>query len=565
MATAALDSPFAKSSPMAFDRSLGLSAMVVPWEMYTSSRYVCSFMVVKRAWSLLSFSTRLSILVRDFTEFTLATSGRVWAVAAQTLSRTSRTMNLPLASRYNWLALRIKYKILGSVLAVFILIYSATLSYIYSHLKQDLLHSARQEALSTTQMLAATLYRNYEVDSDSREIQSFILGAVTYNTKLLEISVIDRNLEVVSSTEDEKLFAAAVGQRYTEALENTSSIQLLAEEPTPYINIVYPISAGPDTGNYVTGAVELRSSLQTQFQYLASIRTNTLGAGVAILIGISLVITLLSQSITRPIRNLYTGMGRVNKGDLNIQVPVVSRDEIGYLTTTFNDMVGSLRVSNERIRAMMESSRRFVPDQFLTALGKNDITDVRLGDAILRDMTVLFMDIRNFTDMSEHMSADENLLFLNSLLENVLPAIEEYRGFIDKYMGDAVMALFPDKPDHALLAAIALRQGMAVYNREREERGYPKVEVGVGINSGELILGTLGSASRIDTTVIGSTVNIAARLEKLTKEYKVPIILPEEVFLAMDPSTRNLGHTRSLGPVKIRGIEKEMQLIGVLA
>ena len=216
------------------------------------------------------------------------------------------------------------------------------------------------------------------------------------------------------------------------------------------------------------------------------------------------------------------------------------------------------------IRAMMASSRRFVPDQFLIALGKNDITDVRLGDASLRNTTVLFMDIRNFTDMSERMSADENLLFLNSLLENMLPAIEQHCGFIDKYMGDAVMALFPDQPDNALLAAIALRKGMAVYNRAREEGGYPKIEVGVGINSGELILGTLGSASRIDTTVIGSTVNIAARLEKLTKEYGVPIILPEEVFLAMDHSTRDPVSTRSLGSVKIRGIEKEMRLIGVL-
>lgn len=284
---------------------------------------------------------------------------------------------------------------------------------------------------------------------------------------------------------------------------------------------------------------------------------------MAILIGIAMVITLISHSITRPIHNLYSGMGRVDEGDLNIQLPVVSKDEIGYLTSIFNDMIDSIRISNERIMAMVESSRRFVPDQFLSALGKSDITDVELGDAILRDMTVFFMDIRNFTNMSERMSADENLIFLNSLLESILPAIETHDGFIDKYIGDAVMALFPDKPDNALLAAIDLCERIAAFNRSREGEGYSSIGVGVGINSGELILGTLGSTSRIDTTVIGSTINMASRLESLTKEYGVPIILPEDVFLAMDDSTRDKVRTKDLDLVKIRGIGNEVKLIGV--
>jgi len=474
-------------------------------------------------------------------------------------------MNSFLTFFYDRFALRIKNKILFSVLAIFIVIYGATLSYIYNRLEEDLLQSARQEALSTTQILAVTLYRNYEIENDSREIQSYILGARKYKSNLLEINVLDRNLEIISSTDEDNLFATAVGRKYTSAIENTSAIQLHTEEPEPYLNIVYPISAGPAESNYATGVVEIKSSLKAQFAYLTRIRTNTLIAGLAILLGIAAVVTLISHSITRPIHNLYAGMGKVNEGDLNIQVPVVSKDEIGYLTTTFNGMIDSVRISNERIVAMMESSRRFVPDQFLNALGKNDITDVELGDAILRDMTVFFMDIRNFTDMSERMSADENLIFLNGLLESILPAIGHHGGFIDKYIGDAVMALFPDRPDDALLAALDLRERIASYNRRREHRGSEKIDVGIGINSGELILGTLGSPGRIDTTVIGSTVNIAARLEKLTKDYGIPIILPEAVFHAMDPSTQDRVQPKDLGSIKIRGIENEMRLIGISA
>ncbi|MBT4503122.1 MAG: HAMP domain-containing protein, partial [Gemmatimonadetes bacterium] len=274
-------------------------------------------------------------------------------------------MNSFLTFFYDRFALRIKNKILFSVLAIFIVIYGATLSYIYNRLEEDLLQSARQEALSTTQILAVTLYRNYEIENDSREIQSYILGARKYKSNLLEINVLDRNLEIISSTDEDNLFATVVGRKYASALENTSAIQLHTEEPEPYLNIVYPISAGPAESNYATGVVEIKSSLKAQFAYLTRIRTNTLIAGLAILLGIAAVVILISHSITRPIHNLYAGMGKVNEGDLNIQVPVVSKDEIGYLTTTFNGMIDSVRISNERIVAMMESSRRFVPDQFL--------------------------------------------------------------------------------------------------------------------------------------------------------------------------------------------------------
>ena len=474
-------------------------------------------------------------------------------------------MSSPLASAYDWLALRIRNKILFSVLAVFVIIYGATLSFVYNRIKVDLLQSAKQEAASTTKMLAVTLYRSYEIDNDSREIQGYIVRAPEIYQNLLEINVLDRKLEIISSTNEDKLSETAMGQIYTDALGNTTSAELRTGVSRPYVHIVYPVSAGPTGEQHVRGAVELKSGLQAQFEYLARFRRNTIGAGVAILIGIALVITLISHSITRPIQALYAGMGKANDGDLDVAVPVVGRDEIGYLTSTFNDMIGSIRTSRERILAMVESSRRFVPDQFLGALGKGDITDVALGDAILRDMTVLFMDIRSFTDLSERMSADENLIFLNSLLESILPAIETHDGFVDKHMGDAVMALFPDRPDDALLAAIDLRARLKAYNREREEHGVAAVDVGVGINSGELILGTLGSPRRIDTTVIGSTVNIASRLESLTKEYGIPILLPEAVFRSMDSTTRDGLTTIDVGPVKVRGIEKEMRLTGVVA
>lgn len=474
-------------------------------------------------------------------------------------------MRSPLRVLYDWWALRIKNKILFSVLAVFVLIYGATLSYTYNRTREDLVQAAIEEALSTAKVLALTLYRNYEIENDVREIQSYVFAAGKYKSNLIAINVLDRELTYVSSTDESKLLERAVGQTYSAALANTSHIELVLNATPPHVHIVYPVSAGLGASNYVTGVVEIRSSLYTQFAYLDSMRINTLVAGGAILLAIALVITLISHSITRPIHHLYAGMEKANEGDLHIQVPVASADEIGYLTSTFNGMISSIRVSNEKIVAMMESSRRFVPEPFLSALGRSDITDVELGDAILRDMTVFFMDIRGFTDMSERMSAQETLVFLNELMERVLPAISSHGGFIDKFIGDAVMALFPAQPDAALLAAIELRRYMAAFNRDRAETGMTAIDLGIGINSGELIMGTLGSKQRIDTTVIGNTVNVASRLESLTKEHGVPIILPESVFLKMDSATRDQAESKDLGLVKIRGIEVPVRLIGVLA
>ena len=467
-------------------------------------------------------------------------------------------MSVPM---YNWIAGRIKNKILFSVLAVFVIVYGTTLGVTYSSSKDDLLKAAIDEAQSTAETLALTLWRNYEFENDAFAIQSYLHGYERIKSdNLLEVNVFDRSLEILSSTTDENLGMTVAGEMYEMAIDNTPTTALVMEpREEPFIHIAFPVSAEAGKKNRATGAIEMKFSLKRQFHSLARLRVITAIAGIVILVAITVVITIISQSITRPIQNLYAGMNRVDEeGDLRVQVPVTSKDEVGYLTSSFNHMINTVGLSNEKLVEMISSSRRFVPKQFLSALGRRDIADVRLGDAILRNMSVFFMDIRGFTDMSQRMTAEENLTFLNSLLLRILPAIEENDGFIDKYMGDAIMALF-EKPDDALRAAIALRREVLAFNEE----GGTGIDVGIGINSGELILGTMGTTSRIDTTVIGSTVNVASRLESLTKEFEVPIIVSQAVYGALSETTRVELTTKELGPVKLRGIDEEIELIGV--
>jgi hemerythrin len=192
-----------------------------------------------------------------------------------------------------------------------------------------------------------------------------------------------------------------------------------------------------------------------------------------------------------------------------------------------------------------------VPREFLTLLGIEDIRKVQLGQQVERKMTVLFADIRNFTALSETMSPQENFNFLNSYLVQMEPVIAAHGGFIDKYIGDAIMALFPESPDTALHCALAMLHKLDEYNEGRSRAGYRPIKIGIGINTGIVILGTIGGAGRMDGTVIGDAVNLAARLERLTKEYRVSILISEYTLYCLDQP--DLWSIRFLERTHVRG------------
>jgi class 3 adenylate cyclase len=202
-----------------------------------------------------------------------------------------------------------------------------------------------------------------------------------------------------------------------------------------------------------------------------------------------------------------------------------------------------------RINETAESFSRFVPHEFLTFLGKTNIEDIRLGDQVHREMTILFSDIRSYTSLSEKMTPQQNIDFLNSYLMSVSPVIRKNGGFIDKYIGDAIMALFPGDPDDALEAAKGIHRQLEEFNAIRKLGGEEPIAVGVGIHTGNLMLGTIGEANRLDTTVISDAVNTASRLESLTKEHGVRVIISRETRerLKKDYPLREIGSVRVKG------------------
>ncbi len=178
----------------------------------------------------------------------------------------------------------------------------------------------------------------------------------------------------------------------------------------------------------------------------------------------------------------------------------------------------------QELEAIASASARFVPLDLLKFLQKDSVVDVKLGDQVQADMTVLFADIRSFSHLSQNLSAQENFHFLNSFFSWIGPVIRQHNGFIDKYVGDGVMALFPNQVEDAIHAAIEMQQQISLYNSHPKNRDFTPIAIGVGLHTGSLILGTIGEGGHMESTIIADTVGLAARMESLSKTYGVSII-----------------------------------------
>jgi two-component system sensor histidine kinase ChiS len=205
---------------------------------------------------------------------------------------------------------------------------------------------------------------------------------------------------------------------------------------------------------------------------------------------------------------------------------------------------------------------RFVPHELLKILERETILDVKLGDHIQKDMAILFSDIRSFTSMSEAMTPEENFHFLNAYFKEVVPAIKNNNGFVDKYIGDAVMALFPGKTEDALQAAIDMQKQLSLYNEQLKAEGKPLITIGIGIHTGSLMVGTIGEERRMEGTVISDAVNLASRLEGLTKIYGASPIISEKILISLEDPTKY--NYRFLGKVPVKGRKDAVSIFEVL-
>ncbi|MCH4553481.1 tetratricopeptide repeat protein [Aestuariibaculum lutulentum] len=223
-----------------------------------------------------------------------------------------------------------------------------------------------------------------------------------------------------------------------------------------------------------------------------------------------------------------------------------------YLTKPFskNELLSRIR-THVNLNGIHKATSRFVPAEFLKSVGREAITDVVLGDHIEKHVTVLFTDIRDYTSLSESMTPEQNFKFVNAYVGRMGPLIKKNKGFVNQYLGDGIMALFPENAAHALQATIDMQKVIIEYNKRRVSEGFRPISVGMGLHTGELVMGIIGDVYRNDTAIIADTVNTASRMEGVTKYYGAKIIISDSSLAKI--SNKEDFNFRYLGKVRVKG------------
>jgi adenylate cyclase len=211
----------------------------------------------------------------------------------------------------------------------------------------------------------------------------------------------------------------------------------------------------------------------------------------------------------------------------------------------------TVETQTKRLSELISAYYRFVPQALLDLIGKKDINDIRLGDQIEREMSVMFVDIRGFTALAENMTPAQVFAFLDSVLGGLAPIIRQRGGFVDKYLGDGFIALFPGSVKDALQAGIDIRRYMGTLNCARDEQGLRMLDITIALHAGRLILGTVGEPERMDGTVIGDAVNTTSRLEELAKRYNTTYLISETICRGL--TNREDYGIRHFGEFALRG------------
>jgi adenylate cyclase len=237
---------------------------------------------------------------------------------------------------------------------------------------------------------------------------------------------------------------------------------------------------------------------------------------------------LYSGTITWPIQRLSEAAHRISEGDFKIDLKPKGRDEIAHLSTSFNEMAKGLEERDRVKETFNKFHNREIAEKLLSG-------EVKLGGE-KKTATVFFSDVRGFTALSESMEPEQVVEMLNEYMTRMVAIIRSYGGVVDKYVGDAIMALWgvpltgTDDTYNAVRACLGMREELARLNDLRMSRGQPVLKIGMGLNTGTLIAGNIGSNEKMEYTVIGDAVNLASRIESMTKEYGTDLLISKSVF-----------------------------------
>ena len=275
----------------------------------------------------------------------------------------------------------------------------------------------------------------------------------------------------------------------------------------------------------------LSSLISVQINNKLPLHGGVIFVSILLLVIAFIITSCISRLILNPLKKLTDAAERIQSGEYKTRVEIVTADELGDLADSFNDMSVSLAEKEFMRDTFGKVVDPEVRDYLMSGAGSASLGAALGGET--REVTVLFCDIRSFTAMSEKMEASAVVQLLNKYFTALGKCITAHHGIINKYIGDAIMAIFgaPVNSENSALdafeAAIDMRKALESVNKELKEDGLPELRFGIGIHTGSVFAGTIGAASRMEYTVIGDTVNTASRLESLCKTYSTDLLVSE--------------------------------------
>ena len=411
----------------------------------------------------------------------------------------------------------------------------------YSHLFPKKHSEQAQETLTTSRTSRTSALVSQSI-STKLDIDSVIKASQTLSGEMILSRLLEKMMHIVienAGASSGFLLLPHKEQWFIEAESTVDCADVNVLQSTPIgnsskvsENIIYYVA---HTGENVVLSDAIREGHFTSDPYIVEHRTKSV-----------LCAPLLNQ-------------GQLT-GILYLENPLTTGAFTPQRLQVLNLLSSQMAISIENAR-FYSSMARFLPREFLNLLDKTSILDIQLGDQVEKEMTVLFSDIRDFTSLSEKMTPQDNFNFINAYLSRMEPIIHEHHGFIDKYIGDAIMALFPNCADDAVQAALLMLKTLADYNLTRGRPGRPCFNIGIGIHTGKLMLGTVGGQNRMDGTVISDAVNLASRIEGMTKKYGANLLISEGTYSRLNDKAKYA--IRPLDRVKAKGKTEAVMIYAV--
>jgi class 3 adenylate cyclase/HAMP domain-containing protein len=294
----------------------------------------------------------------------------------------------------------------------------------------------------------------------------------------------------------------------------------------------------------------------------AKLRREVALIAAAVCLVILFALSILISIVVRQLSAVANVLKAIASGNRTERVRYRARDELGKVSSGLNTMAEELQFQFDRINRLNDSSIRFVPVQFMEQLGVSDISSLKLGDNVQREMSVLFFDIRAFSISSEMMTTRENFDFINNVLGIAGPIIRRHNGFVDKYIGDAAMVLFDNGLD-AVRAGIELHHLIVFDKNTSVKIGVDKINIGVGIHTGSVMMGIVGENERLSSTVISANVNLASRVESLTKQTGSGLLITRDTLNRLTGNEGEFNY-RFIGMVQAAGVNEVVGLFDIL-